>query len=254
MQFAVLQPRNRNSCNRNRCVRSGFTLLELIFALLMVAMIIPMLMASLVGDYKLKSTALAAIEPPTTAEQAFDWLRIDLGDAVAPSAIAAANNTPTLLGPFEGQPGSDDKGHRADDLVFFGVADSPQHADGNGEIKMIELTVMTTPEGDHVLVRKVTRDLISYLNGSPPNPDVEVLCRGVDGFALDYFDGSNWVAQTWDSTAEDNTIPAAVRVTLTLTRPDAAGKSTRSLNYSTVIALPCSTAPYDSTVNTGNLQ
>jgi hypothetical protein len=209
-------------------------------------------MASLVGDFKLKSTVMAAVEPPRTAEQAFDWLRQDLGDAVAPSAIAALNNTPTLLGPFEGIAGADDKGHRADDLVFFSTSDSPQHSDGNGEIKMIELTVMTTPEGDHVLVRKVTRDLISYLNGTPPDPDVEVLCRGVDGFALDYFDGGNWVEQIWDSTAEDNTIPAAVRVTITLTRPD--GKVTRSFNFATVIALPASTAAFDSTVNSGNLQ
>jgi type II secretory pathway pseudopilin PulG len=241
--------------------RNGFTLLELTFALLLTAIIVPILYGALVSCYKLKAAAQAAVEPPRTAEQAFDWLRQDLGNAVPPNALAATDGTPTLMGPFEGTQNKDDRGREADDIVFFSVADSPMHASANGEIKMIELTVITAPDGEHVLVRKVTNDLVSYLNGSPPDPDVEVICRGVDGFTLAYSTGAavpidSWPA-TWDSTAQDNTLPAAVAVTITLDRPGGPSKDVDGspcYQYTRVIPLSCSTAAFDSTVNTGTVQ
>ena len=137
-------------------------------------------------------------------------------------------------------------GSPGDDLNFFSVADSPIHANANGDVKNVELTTMPTPDGrDTVLVRKVIRNLLSET--ATPNPDVEVICRGVTGFALQYYDGAEWVP-TWDSTQEDNTIPAAVQVTLTLTRPDVNGAN-KSFRFVRVYPLSCSTAAQDSQVN-----
>jgi hypothetical protein len=222
-------------------------------AMIIVATLIPVLYGAMHAAFSAKTKAEAAVEPARTAELSMDVLRNDLTNAMAPTGQLAYT--------FEGTEGKDDRGREADDLQFCSTADSPQHAAANGEVKFIELTVMTAPNGDHVLVRKVIRNLLSPQESAsqvvpPGNPDVEVICRGVGGFTLQYFDGSAWDT-TWDCTAEDYTVPAAVEVTLTLDRPN--GNSTDSdgskcFRYVRVIPLGCSTAAFDSTVNSGTLQ
>lgn len=216
--------------------------------MMIIAMLTPVLYACLRSAYRAKASADTAVAPARDAELVFDWIRQDLGDALPPSTSTG------LIGPYEGTNGTDNRGRDADDLQFYTTADSPQDAANNNEIKFDELTVMATPNGtDHVLVRKITRDIVTQ---PAPNPDVEVLCRGVGGFNLRYFDGTNW-NDTWDSTVEDNTLPAAVEVTLTLDRPNgntANPDGTRSFRYVRVIPVPCSTAAFDSTVNTGGTQ
>ena len=226
---------------------SGFTLLELMLALIIVAALVPILYNSLRTGFRNKDAAEIAVEPPRTAEQAVDWIRQDLGDAVPPSAL-----TTGLAGPFTGIEGTDNRGCDADDLKFFSTADSPLHDTGNGDIKSIELTVVTAPGGDHVLVRNVIRDLVS---DQAPNPDVEVICRGVGGFKLRYFDGTNW-NDSWTSTELDNTLPAAVEVTLTLDRPNGPSKNAdgaRCFKFVRVIPMACSTAEFDPNVNPGGV-
>jgi type II secretion system protein J len=230
------------------CRARAFTLLELMLALIIVAALVPVLYDSLRVGFREKAAAEAAVEPVRSMEIAMDLLRQDLGDAVAPSA-----STSSLEGPFEGTDGKDDRGCDADDLQFYSMAESPVHDTNNGEIKSIELAVVTAPNGQHVLIRKVIRDLIS---DQAPNPDVEVICRGIDGFNLRYFDGTAWT-DTWDSTAEDNTLPAAVEVTLTLDRDNGPSQNVDGkscFKFVRVLQLPCSTAAFDSAVNSGGVQ
>lgn len=217
---------------------------------MMTAIIIPVIYGALISAYRAKASSLATVEPPKIAEMAMDWLRQDIGDAVPPSALTTA-----LAGPFQGIEGKDDRGHEADDLQFYTVAESPLHATGNGEIKFVELTVMTAPNGDHVLVRKVTRDVVSYLNGSAPDPDVEVICRNVSSFSLSYYDGTAWFP-TWDSTASgtDNNLPCAVQVTIQLDRPNGNTRNsdgTQSFQYVRIIPIACSYVAYDANYSAG---
>ena len=259
----------------------AFTLIELVFAMAMVAIIIPVLVGMTTGAFKLKATSEAAVEPARTAEQAFDLLRQDLGDALPPSI-----QTVTLAGDFEGTQAADDRGYEADDLKFFTVADSPQHSPLNSEMRYVELTVITAPNGDHVLVRKVYRDMVTDqtssgttgttgtsgssgttgtgpiipepLDGTQVDPDVEVICRGVAGFKLEYYNGSPTPVNSWDSTALDNTLPTAVAVTITLNRPNGKARNEKDgepcFTFTRIIPLACSTAAFDSNVNPGNLQ
>ncbi len=207
----------------------------------LVAILALSLYASLRVAFKAKAAAEAAVEPPRTAGLVLDQVAQDLQASVAPTSLLAST--------FEGTDGTDDRGRPGDDVQFFSVADSPLHAVANGELKNVELAVMTAPNGDHLLVRKVVRNLLSPT--ATPNPDVEVLCRGVGGWNLRYYNGAEW-ADSWDSTQQDNTLPAAVEVTLTLDRPNGnvvAGDGTRSFRYTRVVPLACSTAAQDSQVN-----
>jgi Type II secretion system (T2SS), protein J len=135
-----------------------------------------------------------------------------------------------------------------DDINFYSTTDSPQHVDANGEIKNIELTVITPQNSnDHVLVRRVTRNLLGA--NSVATPDPEFICGHVDSFTVQYFNGTDW-SPTWDSTTEDNTLPVAVQVTLNIDRDDAAlPGGVQTTSYTRTFPLPCSTAEFDSAVN-----
>jgi hypothetical protein len=215
-------------------------------AMMIVATLIPILYGAMRLGFSSKAKAEAAVEPARSAELSLDLLREDLGDALPP--------TGTLANAFTGTDGKDDRGRDADDLKFYSNATAPQDGTAivNGEIKSIELKVIIAPNGDHVLVRQVVRDVLSQIQGNQVTPDVEVICRGVGGFNLRYFDGYHW-GETWDSTQTqfDNQLPAAVEVTLTLDRPDGTPNGTKSIKYVRVIPLACSYAAYDTNVQSG---
>lgn len=215
-------------------------------AMMIVALLVPVLYNTMHMGFSAKARAEAAVEPPRTAELVMDMVRNDLGGAMPP--------TGTLANAFIGTNAVGNGGGEADDLIFFSTADAPQ--DGtplvNGEIKQVELTVMTAPDGQQVLVRKVTRDVIGLLSGEIATPDVEVICRGVTGFQLRYFDGNNW-GEAWNSTETNfnNDLPAAVQVTITFNRPNGANGELRSFRYTRLIPISCSYAPYDPALETG---
>ncbi|MGD0464133.1 MAG: type II secretion system protein GspJ [Tepidisphaeraceae bacterium] len=220
----------------------GFTLIELVIALAMVAVIAGSLAESLWIAYHATQRTEAAVAPSRQAAIAMDYLSSDLQNALQTGTTAT-----TLIGNFEGTQAQDDRGHEADDVIFFSTAESPQHVDANGEVKQVELTVEhLAGSNDYALVRRVTRNLLAEVQ---PAPDEEIICRGVSSFTLQYFDGSNWNT-TWDSTLEDKTIPAAVQVKLELEDPAANGKSP-PVSHERIIPLLCSTAALDPTVNTG---
>jgi type II secretion system protein J len=223
-----------------RARASAFTLLELLVAMAMVAILAVSLYASMQITFRAQKRADAAVDPPRTAQIAMDMIQQDLTNAVSPGGQLAGN--------FEGTAGSDDRGHEADDINFYSTTESPQHADANGEIKNIELTVITpTNSSDHLLVRRVTRNLLSL--NSVATPDPEFVCDHVNSFTAQYYDGTNWNT-TWDSTAEDNTLPVAVQVTLNLDRADStAAGGIQTYSYTRVFPIPCSTAEFDSAVN-----
>jgi prepilin-type N-terminal cleavage/methylation domain-containing protein len=259
----------------------GFTLIELVLALAMVAVVAMTLYETMKIAFKATSVADAAIVPSRSADLAMEVIGNDLQNSVTPnvattfanaqnitditggtgfgntsnsssSSSAASTGDTTgwvLAGPFEGQQGTSTGPNEIDDLTFFTTADSPEHPDGNGEIKMVELTA-AVPQGsastDLCLVRRVTNNLLP--TAQTITPDEEILCRGITGVSFQYFDGTNW-NPSWDSTEEDNDLPAAVQVTLTLQTKQTNGQ-TGSQTYTRVFPLSCSTAALDPEVNT----
>jgi prepilin-type N-terminal cleavage/methylation domain-containing protein len=242
-------PTTRSRAPRHR----AFTLIELLLAMVVVAILIPVLYNAMRVSFTSKTAAETALEPPRTAEAAMDVVRNDLADAMPP--------TGTVVSEFIGIAGTDERGRDASDVQFFTTADAPLDATGlvNTDISFVELCVVDAPNGDHVLVRKVYRDAITLMqNGgttSNMTPDVEVICRGVGGFSVRYFDGLNW-GENWDTTQTEfnNELPAAVQLILTLDRPTGATKNpdgTASFRYTRIIPLSCSYAPFDTTMSTG---
>ncbi len=214
----------------------GFTLIELVVAMTMVAIMAASLYASLQIAFRAKASADAALEMPRTAELAMEYLRGDLQNALPPNPTAVN----PLASDMVGTDGTDDRGADSDDVVFYSTAQAPEHASANGEIKRVELCVVV-PDGrtDHVLVRRVTRNLLSQIE---VNADEEVICRGVAGFNLRYYDGADWL-DTWDSAQQGDVLPLAVEVTLELTRPGQAGQPDHTFRFVRVFTLPCAKEP-----------
>jgi prepilin-type N-terminal cleavage/methylation domain-containing protein len=258
----------RRTASRRRSAHSAFTLVELIVAMTITGIMAFTMYASVSIAFKTSRSAEEAVEPPRTLALTMNMLGQDLQNAMPPNpngstagtttsttsgtgttaaASASASTTTALAGAFEGTQTQDDRGHQGDDVIFFSTADSPQHIDANGEIKQIELTLLTdVSTGDHVLVRRVTRNLLS---DTTPPPDEEILCRGVNSFALSYFDGTNWNV-SWDSTQEDNTLPTAVQITLELERKTPKGQSVYT-RCTRIFPLSCSTAAQDTNLGAG---
>ncbi|HWE93278.1 MAG TPA: type II secretion system protein GspJ [Tepidisphaeraceae bacterium] len=186
--------------------RTAFTLLELIVSLAIAATVAASMLASLAIAFKSRQSAERVVGTARTQEVAMDIMREDLLCALPPRGQFA--------GSFEATDSQDDRGYDADDLIFYTTTASPFHPEGaNGEIKQMELTVYQ-PQGstDYVLVR---RSLNNALAPVQENPDEEILCRHVLGFNLRYFDGTAW-QDSWDSTQLNNTLPAAIEVTLSI--------------------------------------
>lgn len=240
----------RRSSARNRPRRPsgarGFTLVELLAALAMVGVITLSLFACLRGAFKARDGAERRVEPARTANLAVDFLKADLEAAQPPRE--------TLIGAFVGTDATDDRGRPGDSIAFYTTAPGPQHESGTGEVRRVEVGVVAAPlagvttstvaPGGFALVRRVTSNLLASVQ---VEPDEEVLCRNVGAFDVEYWDGTVWVP-TWDSSQYDDTLPAAVRITIELDRPtqlDPAVPDSLGPRFVRVIRLPCASTPED---------
>jgi type II secretion system protein J len=228
--------------HRHNSIRSGFTVVELLVAMAMSAILTGVLYESLSTAFKAQSAATSSLDSSRTAALAMDLLANDIQNTLQPTA------TSVLAGTFEGTTTTDSHGNAAGDVVFYTNTYAADHVDGNGEVKEVELTVEAKSNGEQDLVRRVSGNLLSEQGVTP---DEETVCRNVAGFTLRYYTGSDW-QDTWDSTQEDNTVPAAVEVTLQLQPPGSDPRSqNQPVSYVRVFPISCSTAVQDTNVNTG---
>jgi len=203
----------------------GFTLLELILALSLSVILAASLFASLHIALKAKESGSVMVRPAAQMETAMEMIRADLEAAQPPNGI--------LEGEFEGtQNGGGDA--ESDQLTFFnnGLVAGP-HQDGVGEIKQVCL-LLEQQGSDQVLVRQVL-PINPALTQQTSNPDEEIICRNVQSFALQYFDGEEWQT-SWDSSQYGNALPAAVAVLLIVHDSENPAKLYRARR---VVALSC---------------
>jgi prepilin-type N-terminal cleavage/methylation domain-containing protein len=206
---------------------TGFTLLELVIAMAMVAMLSLTLYTSLTIAITGKRAAERAIRPTRTVAVAIDLIGRDLEALFPPNATNrddVLNNTTTENGtlPFFGLGfyGTNTGGGSNLQVCCVGTDGTPGVPLSEG-IRQVELTVANDEKGGVVLVRRVNRNL---LNPNPVIPADEILCRNVQSFTARYFDGTSWYEE-WDSDSMSDTqsnpaVPMAVELTVVLTLPD----------------------------------
>lgn len=213
---------------------NGFTLLELILAMAMVAALSLSLYSSLNIAYKAKRSTEAAARPIRAIAIAADMIGRDLEGVLPPTGTFRE----PFLGFHEGAVGAS-----LDRIEFSAITNESSGnewdplAEGIHRIALYVRTDVNPP----VLVRAVVRNLLSSVE---PVPQEEVLISGVRSFTVRYFDGEAWY-EDWDSTlildlSDRNTLPRAVSIDLELEPPPGAPE-TQTYRIMRVIPLPCST-------------
>jgi prepilin-type N-terminal cleavage/methylation domain-containing protein len=248
-----------------RTRRPAFTLLEMILAIAMVAMLSGTLYMSLNVAFKARDSAHAAVGPMRQASVAMDLIRQDLESVPPPSPTPTDTTTAPLLlnGPFYGgiqQIGTG--GSPTSVLDFFSIGrDTVLPAAQNlpqplsEGVRRIAFLVRTDlqPQGPPVLVRRITRNLLSQ---AQQEPEEEILCRGVRGFVVRYYDGVEWLEE-WDSTTLGDVLPMAVEITLEMDKSPGQTQSpwltpaqSEPYRITRVFPLPCA-KPVDLTQSGG---
>ena len=228
----------------NNLRRRGFTLLELLVAITIAALVAGSLYSGLRIGLKAQANAESSVEPARTAELAVGLLRPDFESAVPA--------TGTLQGAFLGTDSTGDGSMAADTVEFHTTGDPLEsittgagntsalqagaaQAQPGGEVRRIQLGLMPSASGTgQILVRRVYTNLLAQAEEEPYE---EVVCRGVLSFNLRYWDGLTW-QDNWDSTQIDNNIPSAVEVTIDLQRVQFG--ETRVIRFTRVFKLTCS--------------
>lgn len=208
--------------------REGFTLLEMLTATAMTAVLAGSLYASLYVAFKAKESAMRSVESPRACQVAFEMLRRDIASAVVPRGL--------LAGPMVGTNALDLADGEGDTLSLHTVATDVETSFGEGDIRLVEYFCQPGEDaGGSTLVRAVTTNLLSTREVEPVQ---EVVCRGVRAFSLRYFDGTAW-QDSWDSTTRDNVLPTAVEVTLELKEPPAESQGQTGYRMTRVLLVPC---------------
>jgi type II secretion system protein J len=213
----------------------GFTLLELLIAMMMMAIIAASLYTSMSIGFRARESAEKVVEKGRSVEIAVELIKGMLASAMDPDGV--------LAGEFKGEDESGDSGYDADILTFYTADHNPGEDELASDIEKVELSVSTREDTEEkVIVRKVTTNLLSP---ETLDPDEEILCPNVRSMNLEYYDGSDWQDE-WDSSENDNALPKAVKITIVLEKDESSDKNDNNdddedhYEYTEIIMLPCS--------------
>jgi len=214
--------------NRTNCLLRGFTLLELIVAIALMDIIAVTLYSSMYTGFRAKKKSQAILKPFQSIIPAFEFIRKDLTSAARPDGI--------LAGVFSGENVSGQKSQDADTLSFYTCSYQPETDEVSSNIVHIEYVLKNdTQRNQIVLKRLITKNILSPTEA---DPEEEVICRGIAGLDMKYYDGSSWVDE-WDSSEQDNQLPWGVQVTLTIDDSDSDESSDAEFrNFTRIYLLP----------------
>jgi prepilin-type N-terminal cleavage/methylation domain-containing protein len=175
----------------------GFTLLELIAAIAMVALITGSLYSALYVGFKAQRSTTEAVIPARKSALLSELLAQDISGAVNPTGIMA--------GLFLGSRGTGVNG--SDALSFYSSANVPALNESGSDLRHVEISVETLLDDNRpALVRRVTTNLLPSAGSFPRE---QILARNINSFTLRYYDGTQWL-DSWDSTAQGDLLPLAI--------------------------------------------
>jgi type II secretion system protein J len=208
--------------------------LELILAMALTCMLAMTLYATLRTAFRAQASATGAVEALRSAQIAMEFVGKDLTCALPPTGVMAG----AFYGMPMGTPTTDSAGDMSDSVEFYavvsGVEDDTDPTKDDG-MKRINYTIAPGPNGEKCLVRRVQGNLTAQ--EQLPAVD-EIICRNVASLSFQYFDGTQWT-DTWDSTAEQDTLPLMVEVTIELMP---VGNQKQGYRLTRTYGLPCTVA------------
>ena len=217
---------------------SGFTLLEVILAVAMTAIVTTALFTTMSGAFNTRRQAEDHLSGRDSARAVMHILRDDL-QCVPPVGGR-------ISGIFMGEDASGMNSSDADALTYITANPKLKSAQDLADLRGVELRLLKSSDDPdyYVLGRMITGNLLATIT---PEPELQVLARRVVSMNIEYFDGNDWLNE-WDSIERDNTLPAAIEVVLVTApklRKEPEDNEERELSYITttqVIRLPTAEA------------
>lgn len=193
----------------------GFTLLELLLATAVAAVVLLAINTVFFGALRLHNTTHEKIDTDLVLQRALGIVRRDLAGLMLPTGgegVVLAGGLQTTE--FSSSP-NDPEGERVTPDFFTSSA----RIDGwtpFAEVQKVAyyLTSNTGTNGKN-LVRAVTRNLLPVQETGPD--EQQVLLSGVASVEVEFYDGYAWVSE-WDSTVT-STLPSAIKFRLTMLQP-----------------------------------
>ena len=196
----------------------AFTLLEVLLALLILAMVLGVVHAIFHGALKLRNQAELAFEQSIPLQHAVSMIKRDFANLTVPGGTLSGTFQTTLTTGSS----STSLSHAGQQVgpVIYTASGTISDADTWSEMRRVTyyLTPSTNVGFGLDLVRSVARNLLPV---SQDDYSDQRLMTGVDNVIFEYYDGSQW-ATTWDSTATSsstgstNTLPSGVRIQIAL--------------------------------------
>jgi general secretion pathway protein J len=200
----------------------GFTLLELLLAILVFSIVLGAMHVVFFSAFKLRKKTSDAIERSLPMQQALSIIKRDLANLVPPGGLmsGALQSTPTISTTTGSSSGMSGSLNRSDGPQFYTAVGIVDDNAPWGEIERVSYHLAqptnSTPGMD--LFRTVTRNLLPV---TQEQTDDQFLLGGVQAITFKYYDGNDW-KDTWDSTLVDsatgltNNLPSAIKLDLEL--------------------------------------
>lgn len=213
--------------------RRGFTLIELICALAITAILIGAIYTVFHGTLRLRETTFGAVEAGLPTDYAERLMRRDLAGALPPGG--------TLAGQFAGTSDAQNAG-RMDHLDFFTASGVLTAGEPWGDIQEVQYYLLEPGEQSLSmsstarrmftgaksksmdLVRATKRNLVTTVT---QDANEEHLLQNVASLEITYYDGQDWL-DDWDSTVQNSTNPTAVKIRITFAVPESEAGTTTS--------------------------
>ncbi|HTI70385.1 MAG TPA: type II secretion system protein GspJ [Candidatus Limnocylindria bacterium] len=194
------------------CRRSGFTLIELILAMGIAAIVLAAVNAAFFSAMRLRERTTDMIEEAAPIDRAVDILRRDL------LCVVPSTTNSVLAGDFRVGDVSTIGLSQSVSIEMFSATGVLRDTEPWGEIQRVtyglRAPTVQSPRGGRDLVRTVTRNLLATVT---PTPEEQWMMGEVDSFDLECYDGTRW-RTTWDTTLGDTNMPTAVRIRINLSK------------------------------------
>ena len=198
----------------------GFTLLELLLAILVFSVVLGAIHVVFFSAFKLRNHTSDVIERALPLQQTLAIIKRDLANLVPPGGTLSGTlqSTPTVsTTTSSSMSGSLNHGNGPQFYTAVGIVDANAPW---GEIERVSyfLASSTNNTSGMDLFRSVARNLLPALQDQP---DEQFLMGGVDTITFRYYNGTTW-QDTWDSTQADsgtgltNNLPSAIKLELQL--------------------------------------
>jgi type II secretion system protein J len=197
----------RGSFQHHQRSRGGFTLLELIIATAVGAVVLIVIQTTFFGALRLHNTTHARIDDDLMVQRALGIIRRDLSGVMLPGG--------TLSGQFQTTSFSSMTEGSYGERVSPDIFTNSGKIDGWNPFSDVQMVAYYLAPGEggaagtKNLVRVVTRNLLPVQD---PAPEDQVLLQGVTSATMMFFDGTTWV-DSWDSTVT-STLPKGLKFSL----------------------------------------